>query len=222
MLLYQVQKQNELFSDANTFIVTNYAVMWFEWKCEPDMKDAPKHVFKQIQLLNNLPKSTVDVVKPYVKSWYCHPESLLVAALCDDDENARSFAVDKLLTLRDGAETGDTSKRVFKPPPINFDATSYLQLIDWESVPVTESVITASFSILTLDSFRKQKLVLPPFPSHTQSVKSVIREPSDVSGKCAGFEKRHGMLLARYASRAVTPKIESKQDMLGMTKPVFE
>ena len=186
------------------------------------MKDAPKHVFKQVQLLRYLPDSTVDVVRPYVKSWYCHPESLQIAGLCDDNPDARSFIVDKILSLRDGSDVGDTSKRVFKPPPLNFSATSYLDLIDWNAVPITESILTASFSTLTLNHFREEKLVLPPFPSHTQSVERVIREITDVSGKCVGFDSRHGMLLGRYASRAVAPKVKTKRDMSGMIKPVLD
>ena len=205
-----------------TYIVVSYSVMWFEWKCAPDMKDAPKHVFKQVQLLQYLPESTVDVVKPFVKSWFCHPESLQIAGLSDDNPDARSFIVDKILDLRDGSDVGDTSKRIYKAPPLNFNATSYLDLIDWNAVPITESILTASFSTLTLNHFRDEKLVLPPFPSHTQSVERVIREITDVSGKCVGFDSRHGMLLARYASRAAAPKVKTKRDMIGMIRPVLD
>ena len=56
------------------FIVTNYAVMWFEWKCLPNFIETPKHVFKQIQLLQHLPPTTIDIAKNYLKSWYAHPE----------------------------------------------------------------------------------------------------------------------------------------------------
>ena len=100
------------------------------------MKDALKHVFQQVQLLQYLPESTLDVVKPFVKSWFCHPESL---QMCDDNPDARSFIVDKILTLRDGSDFGDTSKRVCKAPPLNFNGTCYLDLIDWNAVPITES-----------------------------------------------------------------------------------
>ena len=207
--------------EVNTFIVSNYAVSWFDWKCEPDMKDAPKHVLKQIRLLKDLPDSTINIVKPYIKSWYAHPESLLVSALCDDDKSSRDFAVDKILQLRDGDEFGKTDKRVYRAPSLNFEATSYLGLIDWNSVTVTESIITSSLSSLSLNLLRERKLILPPYPSHTQSVERVIREITDVSAKCLGQEKRHGTLLARYSGRKAMPKANTKRDMESMVSPVI-
>ena len=81
------------------FIVSNYAITWFDFKCEPDMKDAPKHVLHQVQLLKHLPASICKIVKPYVKSWFAHPESLLVAMLCDEDAATRAKRVNKILVL---------------------------------------------------------------------------------------------------------------------------
>ena len=228
LLTVEMKKTNlskdlrERVREVNTYIVSNYAVSWFDWKCEPDMKDAPKHVLKQIRLLRDLPDSTVKIVKPFIKSWYAHPESLLISALCDDDKNLRDFAVDKILQLRDGDEFGKTNKRIYKAPTLNFAATSYVDLIDWNSTTVTESIITASLSSLSLNLLRENKLILPPYPSHTQSVERVIREITDVSAKCVGQEKRHGMLLARYSGRKAMPKAETKRDMESMVFPVTQ
>ena len=155
-------------------------------------------------------------------SWYAHPESLLVSALCDDNKSSRDFAVDKILQLRDGDQFGKTEKRIYKAPTLNFAATSYLDLINWSSVTVTESIITVSLSSLSLNLLRENKLILPPYPSHTQSVERVIREMTDVSARCVGQEKRHGTLLARYSGRKAMPKANTKRDMEGMVSPVTQ
>ena len=47
------------------FIATNYSPLWFEIKCMPLYKDAPKHIFKAIQLFKLL---SHDVLKPKVKN----------------------------------------------------------------------------------------------------------------------------------------------------------
>ena len=69
---------------------------------------------------------------------------------------------------------------------------------------------------------RENRLILPPYPSHTQSVERVIREITDVSARCVGQEKRHGMLLARYSGRKAMPKANTKREMEGMISPVTQ
>ena len=54
--------------------------------------------------------------------------------------------------------------------------------------------------------------VLPPFPSHTQSVERLVREVTDACGLISGHERRDGFIRARMASRKKAPKSETKRD----------
>ena len=77
-----------------------------------------------------------------------------------------------------------------------------------------------SASAFSLPLSRENKLILPPYPSHPQSVERVIREIAEVSAKCVGQEKQHGTLLARYSGRKAMPKANTKREMEGMVLPV--
>ena len=118
---FKGQDRNNLFILV-FFVVTNYAPCWFAIKLRPHISDAPSHVLLAVQLLRLLPKKTRDIVTPYVKSWHAHPENLLVALLCSDDESERLHAVDKIQLLRNGNQYGDTSPRPFYPPKLNLKA----------------------------------------------------------------------------------------------------
>ena len=43
-----------------------------------------------------------------------------------------------------------------------------------------------------------------------------MRQVTEAAASVAGYEARHGFVLARQASRAAIPKIGTKQDMLSL------
>ena len=200
------------------YVVTNYVPSWFNIKSTPSIASASHHILFQIQCLRYLPDTTRDIVRPFVKSWNAHPENLLVSMLCNEDSTLRTFAVQKIQKLRQGSDTGDTSVRSFRPPPLNYDAQNISELIDWNSVTVFESVLTCHLSLRELQNLIWDKLELPPFPTHTQSVERLVREMTVACGKLVGHDERDGFIRARMESRAKAPHSETKRDfaMLAM------
>ena len=198
------------------FVVTNYVPLWFAIKTRPHIADAADHVLKQVQLLRLLPVSTCNIVVPYVKSWHAHPENLLVSLMCSEDDEDRKFAVEKILALRDGSDVGDTTPRQFEPPNLNLKAVGKTDLIDWKAGKITESVLTSHLAIAEIEAVRTDKLEIPHFPSHSQSVERMIREMTDACGSVAGTEARDGLIRARLASRASYSKADTKKDFTKM------
>ena len=200
------------------FVVTNYVPCWFAIKLRPHISNASSHVLLAVQLLRLLPKTTRTIVQPYVKSWHAHPENLLVPLLCSEDTSDRNFAVEKILKLRNESDVGDSSPRIFLPPPLNFKARSLVDLIDWKEVPVTESRLTSDLTLAEINDLRETPLQVPPYPCHTQAVERMIRELTDVAQRVAGSEARDGYLKSRMASRAQYKDTTTKRDFTRMVK----
>ena len=49
------------------FVVTNYAPMWFNIKCEPLYKDGPLNVLRSVKLFKLLSTDVQSIVKPVIE-----------------------------------------------------------------------------------------------------------------------------------------------------------
>ena len=136
--------------------------------------------------------------------------------MCSEDDEDRKFAVEKILALRDGSDVGDSTPRQFEPPNLNLKAVGKTDLIDWKAGKITESVLTSHLAIDEIEAVRTDKLEIPHFPSHSQSVERMIREMTDACGSVAGTEARDGLIRARLASRASYSKADTKRDFTKM------
>ena len=95
------------------------------------------------------PTIVKDIVCKYIarSSYFAHPELILITLLASDDEEERMFAVKMVRdNIRKGAMTGSSIPRKFDAPPINFQAQKLSEMIDWDSVPLTEPLITATLT----------------------------------------------------------------------------
>ena len=126
------------------FVVTHYAPMWFNIKCEPLYKDGPLNVLRAVKLFKLLPPDVQSIVKPVIErnAYSAHSENILLAMLADTDKQIRKKGLEKISEIRWGRPFGNTKFRSFVAPQINFDAEDYYELISWESV-WHEPIITA-------------------------------------------------------------------------------
>ena len=122
------------------FIVVHYGPCWFVIKCAPSWKHGPKHVHLAIQLLKYLPPAVNNVVKPYIarNAYFAHPENVLLAMMTDENCNKRAKAVNIVLNLRDQKSEILSQIRKFYVPQINFDASDWDELINWNTAVITE------------------------------------------------------------------------------------
>ena len=80
-------------------------------------------------------------------AYFAHPELLLLAMLSSEDQEERVLAAGIICErIREGAGAGSSLPRKFVPPKLNFQADCIHQLIDGDSVPLSEPVITASLT----------------------------------------------------------------------------
>ena len=97
----------------------------------------------------------------------------------------------------------DLSGRPWQTPIINLEAKTLTTLISWDK-DIHEPVFTAKLPRNIIQSFVDTPFSAPYFPSHTQSTERAVRQVTEAAGSVVGFEARHGFVLARMASRAVS------------------
>ena len=95
---------------------------------------------------------------------------------------------------------------------MNFSATSYTELIDWESAKLTEPPFTLDFKEADLFAIKEAPLEVPNYPCHTQAVERAIKLVSEASAAVVGQEAREGFISQQIKERQELTKFESKKD----------
>ena len=198
------------------FILTVYAPMWFEIKNSPSCKDGARHVHSTIVKSRYLTETLKAVVDPVIQrnAYFSHPENLLLAMLTDDRPEIRELALRRILKARK-QETG-SQMRLFSVPILNFQATSYIEMIDWGNIPITEPPITMDIADETLITMIRAHstptLEFARYPCHTQAVERHIKLVTEASERVCGQESRDGFIRTRLQSRSKMPKFDTKAE----------
>ena len=177
-----------------TFIVTVYAPMWFEIKQAWSCKDGARHVYNTIAKSRYLGDDLQKVVDPVIQrnAFFSHPENLLLAMLTDEKPAMRELAMRRILKARKQPSTNKV--RSFSVPVLNFEATSYLEMIDWQTIPVTEPPVTREIDDNTLLRLIREDdtpvLEFARYPCHTQAVERHIKLVTEASASVCGPESR--------------------------------
>lgn len=106
----------------------------------------------------------------------------------------------------------DPSIRPFKVPMLQFHATSYDKMIDWNKELLTEPPLIKKKSNEEVHQIEVQPLVVPKYPCHTQSVERAVKVVSEASQAVYGIDQRDGFIRQRLYSRLRMKTFSSKQD----------
>ena len=212
------------------FVVAVYAPMWFRIKRDKKWFHGPGHILKQLELVRQLDESIRDKVIEHVKNtaWDAHPELLLQAMLVSEDFQVRDFAVQKIVQIRAANNTADcptpgtsssstgenATVRPFNMPEINVDATKLEDLIDWSTVPLYEPLLTSHLSHNQLIELVMNKMDVPDFPVHGQSIERCVQGVTRASASVYGHEARDGFIKATLHHRQLLSTNDSKKDLM--------
>ena len=200
------------------FIIDSYLKLYFDIKVKNTLVDAPYHVLTAVRIFQNQPKDVQEPIKKCMirGAFIAHPENVILSLLASEVEEDRSFAIDKILQVRDedSSEFGNMNVRSRKTPEINFNATSLKNLIFWDKIKCYEPVFTCKLSREEIKSFKDSPMSVPYFPIHTQSTERAVQLVSDAATKVYGHEKRDGFVRGVISHRELYPVIESKKTLL--------
>lgn len=166
-------------------VMKSYAPMIFELKFNSSVAYGPIHLAKLVKSTQALPNTARAIVNQSIQrnAYFAHAEHITVAMVNDDREEIRLSGWQSILAARETDALVDRI-RTFKPPNVNFNCESYLDLINYSAatetnspllrdIEVTESNIRflASVELLSHDfgSFIKD------MPLHTQSVERTVK-----------------------------------------------
>jgi hypothetical protein len=124
-----------------------YAPAWFEMKNAPSCKDGARHVHSTILKSRYLTDELKKVVDPVIQrnAFFSHPENLLLAMLTDERPDIRELALRRILKSRKQKRT--SSVRSSCVPVLNFEANSYIDMIDWQKTPIAEPPIVMDINV---------------------------------------------------------------------------
>ena len=201
------------------FIVGVYYPCWFAIKVKHSWVEGPRHVLLQLQLLQKQNKVVVDAVLPTIKrsAWFAHSEMILQSLLCSEDREERGAAIQKILDVRSkygNGAMGNAAVRKRETPEVNQNATTLLELIDWQDTH--EPLLTCHMSASQIELFHKKSMSVPDWPCHGQSIERCVKQVTEAASKVFTQEKRNGYIRVQEAGRAIMKKNESKKDLVTL------
>lgn len=213
-------KPSEVLQTLAEYVVKVYAPMWFQIKQKPMCQHGAIHLWKTIQLVREFSEDIQKIIHQVIatNAYFAHPENL---SMITDPENPRyrELAVRRIIKARTNKQQ---EVRFFRVPAINFKATNYTELINWQECTVTEPPLTRDIEDAELQFMLKEKVVpvvyLEKYPCHTQAVERTVKLVTEASGKVCGAESRDGHIRARLQARANLPSFENKGQYFSAKK----
>ena len=201
--------------------MNHYIPMWFHIRANSTCTSGALNVMRSVELLRMLPTQLQDVIRPVVQrnAYWAHPEAVLLAMVADPDAVVRFRAVDAIRRCRQQPQEG---VRPFKLPTINFAATHYTELLEWEKELITEPPLTTDLTDAELQDICCQPLQIAAFPVHTVAVERAVKVVTEAAGSVLGEERRHGWISSRLAHRDQLPSIDSKQSFVKSLAKIYK
>ena len=201
-------------------VVRVYAPMWFQIKSNPKFTNGPKHLFKLMQLVENIPSPDKDIAKRAVQrnAFFADPAVILTAMLESEEFVEREFAVKILSELREKPEKKPKMKllrgiRKATVPDLNWAASKWTEIIDWDKVKLRqEPRILARLTAEQLQGALAAPLVFPDFPCHSQSVERTVKVVTEVTQQIFGEENQRDRIESILNCRKSRPAFEAKKN----------
>ena len=127
------------------FVMKGYFQMWFTIKSKPSCTEGARHLWQTIHLLRYASSEIKAIVYPVIQrnGFFGHPENLLLSMISDSRPHVRKLGLLRIMKARSLIKA---NIRQFSIPEINFEATDYIELIDWQKCKLTEPPITTCIS----------------------------------------------------------------------------
>ncbi|KAK3931073.1 Differentially expressed in FDCP 6 [Frankliniella fusca] len=204
-----------------TIIIKLYVPMWFAVKMRWQCWEGPKHITKMVILSRQFPKKYRDVLQKYIQNnaYFAHPENVLVAMVKDDRAEVRRLGVQRVLQARSQPAAAVGEVRRFTVPQLNFSATDYVEIVDWNSVPVTPPPLLAHIPSAELEAMlllpETPAIDIPAFPCHCQAVERAVKMVTEAAANASTPDDRDGNIRQKIASRRLMPEFKTKDYRLN-------
>ena len=193
--------------------------MWFTIKAHSKFTSGPRHLFQKLQLVKGQPLHVQTVVKPHIQrnAYFAEPSIMLTSMLEDTQEEIRQFGVNLIENSRQKPPRPPKRKvlkgiRKHEVPPLNWEAKTWKDLIDWKSITVWEPRIFQKISLEQIQDAVQTPIIFPKYPCHSQTVERTVKLVTECSSAVYGEENQRGKIMAVLASRGSRKAYDTKKD----------
>ena len=199
-------------------ILNWYLPMYFLVKKEPHIVNAAKHFHQGIVWMKeSFNEEEQTLVEDCFRrnSFMAHPESILLAGICDPDLEIREYCAKIIIEARrrDSGEVRD-----YYPPNmlLELNAKSYLEMVDLNLKSyVTAPPLLSIYDDETLfDLALEGKIEVPNIPCHSVNNERAVKDTSQASMAAIGYEKTHAHILNLNENRGRYPTRHKKSDFV--------
>ncbi|GBM50787.1 hypothetical protein AVEN_137108-1 [Araneus ventricosus] len=135
--------------------------------------------------------------------------------LVNKREHIRELGYRRILKARQIVPKKKTVRN-FVPQKINFQASNYIEIINWNSFVVYPLPMLRYLSEDDIKSHINSETTpireIRKFPCHTQAVERCIKLVTEASNKVYGREARDGYIRATLKSRSIMSNFSKKSD----------
>lgn len=184
-----------------------YAPAWFNIKQNSSCTNGAVNLVNIIQYLKGEQQKVVRRLIQH-NVYYAHPENVILAMLFD---TKNEFAPEKAVGYFKDIGISENGFRKFAIPELNFDATSYFGMVNFNKLEITVPPLVAHFNKDTLNTLYKPDVgqKISQILCHSQAVERYVKTVSEASSHVSASH-RHGVFLNTLSSRAKIPKFSSK------------
>ena len=129
------------------------------------------------------------VINPVIQrnAYFAHPENILLSLITDDSKTIRELGMRRILWARSESYW----LRKFSIPTLNFNAQSYIDLIDWQLTDVTKPPLLANVPVdkieMLVASGETPIMDFPRYPCRTQAVERCVMIVTEASASFCGI-----------------------------------
>ena len=195
--------------DLVKIILQVYAPGWFQIKSHPKATEGAMNLYYLMSLIGKQEDEHRIIMENVFRNnaYFAHCENILIAMMTDPRVEIRKLAIDRIIKARARKEI----KRAFDlPMDINFKASDYTEMIDWNKTTITSPPLLQEFSNDDLIKAAIKPLEIPSVPCHTQGVERLISLVTRASEDRIGYGNRHKYVLNVIESRKSMPTFEHK------------
>ena len=146
---------------------------------------------------------------------------LLRRGVDEIDDNVFSDDDDELPLWREPEESAAiaaSTVREYCLPKVNFQAETYVEMINWEAECLSEPPLTRNKTENEILSYKETPFVVSKYPCHTQAVERAIRLVSEASAAVVDKKARDGFIRQRIEARKELPTFKTKRDFFQKIK----
>nr|CAH7727548.1 unnamed protein product [Callosobruchus chinensis] len=149
----------------------------------------------------------IDGLKHVFEFFRLLPENSLLSMI-DERAHIRELGYRRIIEGRTLASKIKSIRR-FQSPKLNFQASEYIEMIDWITTTTSSPSLPRKVWTKITSSDTAKEWNFDNFPCHTQAVERFVKLVTEASQKIVGFKNGDAFIKSTVISRGVMPVFDS-------------